>query len=298
MSTPINLHARIAPTPSGMLHLGNAFNFLLTFLLVQKFSGRLTLRIDDLDQPRVRTEYLQNIFDVLYLLQISWDYGPKHVNECPEYSQLNRLTLYQNAIDTLHHNNHLFACTCSRKELVDTARYSGHCLSNPANTQLPFQWRLYTPKTPITFTEACSQRIQMVDVYNELRHPVIVKKDGLPAYQLASLVDDVNMGINLIVRGKDLLESTATQLYLAQLLHFSGFASSRFVHHELVLADDHHKLSKSAGSSSVISVIEQVGVAGVYIKFAQWLRLPEAEQLTTISRLSEAFNVHYPCVFT
>ena len=118
-SQPDQYHkTRIAPTPSGFLHLGNILSFSITAALAKESGAKILLRIDDLDQPRVNKDYLQDIFDTLNFLEIPWDEGPKDIKEFEaEYSQRHRMTAYLEAIDQLIDDKLVFACTCSRKQL-------------------------------------------------------------------------------------------------------------------------------------------------------------------------------------
>lgn len=245
------IRSRIAPTPSGFLHKGNAYNFMLTHRLVQQQHGSLVLRIDDLDQSRTRPEYIQDVFDTLNWLGISWNEGPKHAGEVPQYSQLKHQQEYDAYINRLKEQGNLFACNCTRSMLENTLVYPGTCL----HKHLPFKdglsWRLITPQQPVVFYDAFTKQQRTVDLYETMRHPVMRKKDGSASYQIASLADDVRMQINLIVRGQDLIDSTATQLYLAQLLGLDSFKQTTFYHHPLLQDASGEKLSKSAGSSSI-----------------------------------------------
>jgi glutamyl/glutaminyl-tRNA synthetase len=104
---------RIAPTPSGFLHMGNVLSFALTAALARQFNARILLRIDDLDQQRVDRKYVQDIFDTLHYLEIPWEEGPRDYEEYRrEYSQLHRLGLYQQALETLRASGRLLPCTC------------------------------------------------------------------------------------------------------------------------------------------------------------------------------------------
>src|ERR1700755_812419 len=106
---------RIAPTPSGFLHLGNAYSFALTAALAEKYGAKILLRIDDLDRERVQKEYVQDIFDTLNFLELPWDEGPRNVMELErDWSQIHRMGLYKEALDLLREEGDLFACNCSR----------------------------------------------------------------------------------------------------------------------------------------------------------------------------------------
>src|SRR5580692_4653347 len=109
---------RIAPTPSGFLHLGNVLSFAITAAIATKTGAKILLRIDDLDRDRVNKQYVQDIFDTLNFLEIPWDEGPRNYNEYEsEYSQLHRMELYQAALQQLKNSGQVFACTCSRADV-------------------------------------------------------------------------------------------------------------------------------------------------------------------------------------
>ncbi|MBS1615638.1 MAG: tRNA glutamyl-Q synthetase [Bacteroidetes bacterium] len=250
------LHTRIAPTPSGLLHIGNAFNFLYTEALVLQQGGTLRLRIDDLDSPRLRAEYLDDIFESLAWLGIWPDEGPKSPQEHESlFSQRLRLPAYEEGLRQLVNTGLVFACTCSRKKIAETAtngQYPGTCLNKNIPLNQPgVAWRIQTPpEYTIHFDDALMGPVRL-RLWEHQCHFIIRRRDGLPAYQVASLLDDVAYGINTIVRGEDLLSSTAAQCYLARLLGLDAFLQSRFYHHRLLLDAQGQKLSKSAGSNSL-----------------------------------------------
>lgn len=265
------IRSRIAPTPSGYLHQGNAFNFLLTSFLVRAQNGTLILRIDDLDQDRIKPAYLADVFQVLDWLEITWDEGPKDFSEAERFSQRHRLHAYEQAIGQLKANGHLFACECSRRQLEAEDQYPGTCLEKKLPFRDDLNWRLISSSEPVRFRDAVTQTEHILPLYDVMRHPVIRRRNGLPAYQLASLVDDVRMNINLVVRGTDLLASTATQLYLASLLGFPGFTDVAFVHHPLITDLTGNKLSKSAGSFSIQEYRQHHDAEELKTGFAAWL---------------------------
>ncbi|PST83957.1 tRNA glutamyl-Q synthetase [Pedobacter yulinensis] len=247
--------SRIAPTPSGFLHLGNAYNFALTAALSRHLGARILLRIDDLDQQRVDPVYLEDIFETLHFLDIPFDEGPQHVTGLQAiYSQLHRLDLYNNLLSRLRSAGLLFACNCSRKAILSASPngvYPGTC----RNKELPFgaegvAWRMRTDHS-LVLQVAEPSGIRQATLPLSQRDFVVRKKDGFPAYQLASLADDLHFGVDLIVRGEDLRDSTLAQLYLARALEASTFLNTTFVHHPLLSDRQGAKLSKSAGSTSV-----------------------------------------------
>lgn len=269
--------SRIAPTPSGFLHRGNAYNFLLTDRLIQQQNGLLRLRIDDLDAPRMRSAYLEDIFITLDWLGISWTEGPTSAAEHRDrFSQQMRISRYQQTLDQLAASGRVFACSCSRKEIVSISadgQYPGTCIYKKLPLDMPgTSWRLRTdPGTIICLADPISGT-QTIDLYRKNRHFIVRRKDGFPAYHVASLTDDVDYGINLIVRGNDLLESTATQLLLAKFLNLTTFEQTQFYHHPLIYTDDGTKLSKSAGSTSIRSMIGTgMSASAFYLEFEEWL---------------------------
>jgi len=245
---------RIAPTPSGYLHLGNILSFALTATLAKQYGARILLRIDDLDQQRTQPAYIQDIFDTLEFLELPWHEGPRNLQEFGQrYSQVHRLPLYRQALNELKQKSAVFACDCSRSQLqqADAAGYSGRCRARrlPLDTS-EVNWRIYTdskiPLTVKTLGESITTHLPL-----EQQDFVVRKKDGFPAYQLASVVDDQHFGVDLIIRGMDLWPSTLSQLYLADTLHIPDFTNTVFYHHMLFTEPDGSKLSKSAGSTSV-----------------------------------------------
>ncbi|MFT4024297.1 MAG: glutamate--tRNA ligase family protein [Flavihumibacter sp.] len=224
---------RLAPTPSGYLHLGNVLSFCITAALAEAYHAPVFLRIDDLDQGRVRPAYITDVFHTLKHLGITWQQGPVDAGDfIRHYSQLKRLPLYQAALHTLREKKCVYACDCTRKTITNC-----RCRSRKLSLDgLHHQWRLITDNASLD---------------DSLTDFVVRRKDGFPAYQLSSVVDDVHFGINLIVRGEDLRHSTAAQLYLCDLIEMNAFRESVFFHHRLLMENDGQKMSKSAGAVSV-----------------------------------------------
>lgn len=250
------MRTRIAPTPSGYLHLGNAFSFAITAALARQYGARILLRIDDLDRQRVQKAYVQDIFDCLEYLEIPWDEGPRNYHEYEaEYSQLHRIPLYEQALQQLAADGDVFACDCSRAMVLRQApdgAYPGTCLYRG----LPMEgtggnWRLDTSTERTLAVRGPDGVKAQATLTPSMRYFVVRKKDGLPAYQLASLVDDRHFGVDLVVRGMDLWESTLAQMYMAQVLGYKRFINNTFVHHPLLMDTAGGKLSKSAGATSI-----------------------------------------------
>lgn len=265
---------RLAPTPSGYLHQGNAFNFLLNWLAARQQGGKVLLRVDDLDSPRAKPEYVQDIFDTLHWLGIDWDLGPSSPAELANtWSQTHRLPLYHELLELLQTSGHLFACDCSRKTLAAVGgTYPGTCL----HKNIPFHqpdvaWRVRVPADEvITFRDGWLGEVN-VALGAEGGSFVVRRRDGIPAYQIASLADDVHFGVDTIIRGEDLLSSTASQLHLARLLGLENFLQNSFYHHKLIKDGSGAKLSKSAGSTSLKHWRETGQPASAVLSaFCQW----------------------------
>ncbi len=247
---------RISPTPSGFLHLGNAASFVLTAGLARRHGASILLRIDDMDRDRVRPEYVRDIFDTLQFLGIPWDEGPTDAADFDrEYSQLHRMDRYLKSLSALEDAGVIFACTCSRSELSRlAAEYPNPCTCFHASMSLAAPgagWRLLTQTdTPIHMRDISENRMSYT-LPSSMRHFLVRKKDGYPSYQLTSVVDDIHFGVDLVVRGEDLFDSTLAQLHLSDMLGDNDFQRTAFFHHPLLLGSMGEKLSKSDGATSV-----------------------------------------------
>ncbi|SDY51908.1 glutamate--tRNA ligase family protein [Hymenobacter psychrophilus] len=276
--------SRLAPTPSGFLHLGNAVNFTLTWLLTRRAGGTLHLRIDDLDRARFRPVYLANIFQTLTWLGLDYDHGPSGPDDFERhYSQQPRLAEYEAVLQTARaaHPALFYACGCSRTALARAAAPNGHYPGTCQTLELPFDaptiaWRARVPPATTVTWPDLAQGPQTVALARALGDFVVRKKDGAAAYQVASVVDDQRLGVNFIVRGQDLRASTAAQLWLAGLLpDHAGFAQTQFLHHGLLLDVAGQKLSKSTQTSQQRGILAEAGSPQlVYGTVAALLGLP------------------------
>lgn len=269
---------RLAPTPSGFLHQGNAFNFLLNWLYARQLGAKVLLRIDDLDAMRSREVYLEDIFETLHWLGLDWDVGPKNVKDFQQHwSQELRLPNYKQPLVYLVQNNMLFACDCTRKNLRNagfTRAYPNICLEKqlPISEALP--WRVRVQTGTIINVQDIKFGVYELDLYHEMGSFIIKTRDGIPAYQLASLIDDVQFGVTHVIRGSDLLASTAAQVYLAGILQLNYFKNMIWYHHPLIVDEAGHKLSKSAGSLSLQYLRAQhYPLEELFYEFAKWLNI-------------------------
>jgi len=229
------LRTRLAPTPSGYLHLGNAVNFVLTQQLAQRLGAELWLRIDDLDQARLRPEYLEDIDQT-----IQWLF-PESTEQWTTRTvrQSERLGHYQEALAGMRAANLVFACTCSRRQV----REAQAAANMPADVN--------------TYPGTCRNLGLSLDapdtVWRSIHGDIVVRqRNGSPSYQLASVVDDILLGMTHIMRGEDLLGSTEVQRVLAKAYApLNSFLEIEVTHHPLITDAEGGKLSKSDGAASL-----------------------------------------------
>ncbi|RSK32451.1 glutamate--tRNA ligase family protein [Hymenobacter metallilatus] len=289
--------SRLAPTPSGFLHLGNAVNFTLTWLLTRRAGGILHLRIDDLDRARFRPVYLDNIFRTLDWLGLDYDYGPMGPDDFERnFSQQHRLAEYEAVLQAAHaaHPHIFYACRCSRTELARTAEpgglYPGTCRAAGWAFYAPeIAWRAHVPPAATVAFHDLAQGVAEVNLAAELGDFVVRKKNGSAAYQVASIVDDVRLGVTLIVRGLDLLPSTAAQVWLAPLLPGqASFTARQFLHHGLVLNEKGEKLSKSTQASQQRGIMAEAASPQVVYQAVARLLGASPAAATSLASLQEA----------
>ncbi len=250
---------RFAPSPTGQLHLGGAATALCAWLAARAAGGTFVLRVEDLDRPRVVPGSMAAILDDLRWLGIDWDEGPDVGGGAGPYLQSERIDRYQAAIVALDRAGLVYPCDCSRAEIARVASaphagddgpvYPGTCRNAPAKRvfrRAPAMRLRVRPGT-VVFRDRV-HGLQQADVSSETGDFVLRRGDGVFAYQLAVVVDDVQMGITEVVRGADLIGSTARQLMLAQML---GAGEPSFGHAPLVVGPDGERLAKRAPGVAV-----------------------------------------------
>jgi glutamyl/glutaminyl-tRNA synthetase len=298
LNPPIHFNkTRIAPTPSGFLHLGNVLSFAITAALAEKTGAKMLLRIDDLDQARVNKLYLEDIFDTLNFLEIPWDEGPRSAKEFEDsYSQLHRMAMYREALRRLADEGRVFACTCSRRKLNNAESCTCFNRQIPLTTENA-SWRLSTADSLELTVKNFGGKIINTVLPGEMHNFIVKKKDGFPAYQLTSVIDDLFYGVDFIVRGEDLWPSTLAQQLLASALGKDNFWNITFCHHPLLMEVPGKKLSKSAGATSVKYLRESgkspgdvyqliASMMGVEEPVANWRQLGEIAVIGTAGQQS------------
>ena len=244
---------RLAPSPTGRLHLGTARTALVAWLAARAAKGALVLRVEDLDPPRVVAGAADAIVEDLHWLGLDWDEGPDVGGSVGPYVQSARAGMYEEALNHLRAVDRVYPCTCSRKEVALTSSaphgdlgplYPGSCRVAPSRPGQPAALRFRMDAQAEAFVDGLHGRVTP----NRGDDFVVKRADGSYAYQLAVVVDDMAMGISEVVRGDDLLTSTPWQLALYRAL---GAEPPRFLHVPLVLAPDGARLAKRHGAVAI-----------------------------------------------
>lgn len=245
MNNRSSVCGRFAPSPTGRMHLGNVFSALLSWLSARAQGGTWLLRIEDIDPQRSRHEYADMLMDDLQWLGLEWDGKPCW--------QSQRGDIYARYLQQLTEAGLIYPCYCTRADILATQAphesdgrvvYKGTCRNLPPGSRKgPAALRMKVPEEGrgiVTFTDG-HYGTHTVDLTTQCGDFIVRRKDGAWAYQLAVVVDDALMGINEVVRGRDLLLSSPQQIYLAQQL---GFTPPRFTHLPLLCNTAGQRLSK------------------------------------------------------
>jgi glutamyl-tRNA synthetase len=248
---------RLAPSPTGWLHVGHARTFWVAFQRARAADGRLVLRDEDLDQQRSRPEFADAMLEDLHWLGIRWDEGPDVGGRFGPYRQSERRPCYLALWRALRTRGLLYPCSCSRRDLAESAQaphelaehdndepiYGGRCRGRTSDVEDPAgtTWRFRVPDgDTVTFVDG-SAGTQAYMAGRDFGDFVVWRRDDVPAYQLAVVADDAAMRMTEVVRGRDLLKSTARQLLIYQAL---GLTPPRFYHCELVADAEGKRLAK------------------------------------------------------
>ena len=270
MNLPTTYVGRLAPSPTGALHLGNARTFLVAWLRARENGGRLILRMEDLDHPKVKAGAAESALRDLRWLGFDWDEGPDVSGPHAPYVQSRRLERYKAALDSLLARGLVYPCICSRADVEsgqsaphaeDGLFYPGNCrdrfatydeafraLNGPSGGNRLPAWRFRVPEnTVVSFEDRfCGEYTQ--DVGKAVGDFVIARHPEGAGYMLAVVVDDAAMGVTEVVRGDDLLPTTPRQLLLYRAL---GLKPPAFLHVPLVVSEEGRRLAKRHGDTRI-----------------------------------------------
>ena len=277
------VRGRFAPTPSGELHIGNAWAALLSWLQIRSRQGTFVLRMEDIDTQRSRPHLASQILDDLYWLGLDWDEGPDVGGPFGPYTQSERTEYYDEALKQLDGKGCLYPCYCSRADLLAAAR-APHGLSSegPAYpgtcrhlTQEEAARKSLVKAPALRFKVDHEMLIFQDGVAGQQEFDaasggdfIVRRADGMISYQLAVVVDDDRMGITDVLRGSDLLDSVPRQLMLYKAL---GMHAPTFAHVPLFMGSDGKRLAKRHGGTSLAALREMGVAAEQVVGWLMWI---------------------------
>ncbi len=257
MDAARNYRGRLAPSPTGYLHLGHARTFWIAQERARAHGGTLVLRNDDIDARRFKLEFVAAMIEDLRWFGFEWREGPDCGGPLGPYNQSERTQFYRTALDQLRAGGFIYPCTCSRKDIAAAARaphaadddepiYPGTCRSKSPSTlnsqpSTRFNWRFRVPDGETISFHDKNLGPQHFIAGKDFGDFVVWRHDDVPAYQLSVVVDDAAMQITEVVRGEDLLKSTARQLLLYRAL---GWPPPKFFHCPLMTDEAGVRLAK------------------------------------------------------
>ena len=274
------VRVRIAPSPSGNLHVGTARTALFNYLFAKKMGGDFVLRIEDTDLERSDEKYIQNIFDSLRAIGLLWEEGPDKGGPYAPYCQSQKFETYKKYAEQLKTQGYAYECYCTQEELGAEKeasmanklahKYSGRCKNLTPEQVAEFQKEGRVPT--LRFAVPADEKIAFIDLAkgelefdsNLIGDFVIMKSNGTPTYNFAVVVDDIDMQITHILRGEDHISNTAKQILVYKAL---GAEIPEFAHLGMILAPDRSKLSKRHGATAVSEFIEQGYLPEAFVNF-------------------------------
>jgi len=296
---------RFAPSPTGDLHVGNARTALFNWLFARHRGGRFILRIEDTDRFRTSDIHEAGILDDLLWLGLDWDEGPGKGGPYGPYRQSERSEIYERYLETLIRIEKVYRCYCTEEELEaerkrllssgQAPRYSGKCrrLSDDQRRKLEGEgrkpaWRFAVTGDTVEFEDLIRGPVKFSGM--DIGDFIVVRSNGIPAYNFAVVVDDHLMEISHVIRGEDHLSNTAMQIMLYRAL---GFVPPLFAHHALILGKDRAKLSKRHGASA-IREFRQMGILPeAMVNYLALLgsSFAEGTEVLTLSEMVEVFSL-------
>jgi glutamyl-tRNA synthetase len=300
---------RLAPSPTGALHLGNLRTFLANYLLARQRGWKVLMRVEDIDGPRIKPGAAEEMLGELRWLGLEWAE--------PVVWQSRRMGRYESALAGLASMGEAYPCACSRKDAVTasgaphaedaTAAYPGTCRGLYASAAdasaaagRPASWRVKVPAEAITVADrfAGPRQFNLARTCGDF---VVYRGEGLPAYQLAVVVDDAEAGVDAIVRGEDLLESAARQIHLRRLLGLCP--EPAYWHLPLVVGPDGRRLAKRHGDTR-LATYRRAGATPQRVLglLAAWSGAIDRPREISMEDLLGRFDLdrlpHTPVVFT
>ncbi len=302
---------RIAPSPTGPLHIGTARTALYNYLFARHTGGTFVLRLEDTDVARSTVEYERDILEGLHWLGIDWDEGPEVAGQPARgpfgpYRQMERLALYRDAAEWLLREDRAYRCYCSREQLEadkaaqeaahEAPRYVGRCAHLTATERRAFEAegrkpviRFRVPEGPIAFDDLIRGHVEIdaADLGGDL---IIVRSDGTPLYHFSVCVDDAEMAMTHIIRGEDHLSNTPKHILLFRAL---GVEVPQFAHLPLILNPDRTKMSKRKSQTAMADYIAQGFVKEGMVNFLALLGWASGtdEELFGLDELTEWFEL-------
>ena len=307
------VRVRIAPSPSGNLHVGTARTALFNYLFAKKNNGKFILRIEDTDAERTSQEYVDNIFDSLKALGLNWDEGPDVGGEYGPYTQSERFDIYPKYVQQLLDSGFAYECFCTPEELEAekeeaTANkkpyvYSKKCenLTEEEKAKLRAEGKkpairfniakaqkAFHETSILEFEDLVKGKLQMdTDLLGDF---VIQKSNGAPTYNYAVVIDDMLMKISHIIRGEDHISNTYKQILIYEAL---GVEVPRFGHLGMILAPDRSKLSKRHGATAVSDFVKQGYLTDALVNFVALLGWApsDSEEIKPVDKIAEDFRI-------
>ena len=300
------VRVRFAPSPTGLLHVGNARTALFNWLLARREDGKFVLRVEDTDTERSSRASEDGIRADLRWLGLDWDEGPEAGGNFSPYRQSERLPLYASYARTLIEAGHAYWCFCSAEQLERERagalaanappKYSGRCRGIPLAEALAR--RAAGENAAIRFAVPADRDVTFEDLVrgvvtfhtSVIGDPIIVRSDGGPAYNFAVVVDDALMEISHVIRGEDHISNTPRQILIYEAL---GFAPPSFAHLSLVMGPDHAPLSKRHGATSVSEFRARGYLPEALVNYLALLGWSpgDGEELMAIADMAARFDV-------